>query len=371
MPSPATTSAAGAGTAPAASSAGLNPFWAASNWYAEPNNDEILNGSYQLTGAAKSFSISLNSNGYTRDCRIAVRSTGGAGGVPTPDSPQNLFQNLTFKTPTGSEFFQDSTGFDQKIFQALGRPWEGNPDLWWDYAKGINPSFSMKLAPELRYTAGALPNMDDRRLYKVDGYVAPNATITSGTITTAPTMTFATTITTWAQPDDMNLLEQQNQTVPPGIRLQTFRRKTTLTLNGASSSNTLDMRSLTGNLQRLVLLVVRDSNNARQDYLNDPIVYKLDNRTLANFTAAELFGQYQDFFGTGVLPRPQGVYPIGLRYFNPGTLVGQGWLPTSGASKEIVTSSTSAAAVNVPGTVDVLIEDCIPLAGLPANLTNI
>jgi hypothetical protein len=368
MPNAAVTAA----QAPAATASPVaaNPFWAASNWYAEPNNDEILNGSYQLTGSAKSFNISLNSNGYTRDMRTAVRSSGAVGGTPQPDSPDNLFQNVSFKTPTGSEFYQDSTGWDQMVFQALGHPWEGNPAQAYDYAQSINPSFTFKLSPELRHTAGALPNMDDRRLYKFTGYIGQNSTITAGTITTSPTVTFATTITTWAQPDDENLLDQPNQTIPPGIALQTFRRKATVSLNGAGSANTIDARSLTGNIQRLIMFVVRDSNGARQDYLNDPIVFKIDNRTLANYTFAEIMGQYRDFYGTTSLPRPQGVYPF-PRFLQPGFMVGQGWLPTNGASKEIVTSSTVSTAVNVPGTVDILIEDCIPLAGLPNQLVNI
>jgi hypothetical protein len=368
MPSAAVTSASA--PAPTSASPAANPFWAASNWYAEPNNDEVLNGSYQLTTAAKSFSISLNSNGYTKDMRCAVRSTGAVGGTPQPDSPENLFQNMTFKTPTGSEFYQTSTGWDHRVFQALGHPWEGNPSLAYDYAQNINPSFTLKLSPELRHTAGALPNMDDRRLYKFDGYVAQNSTITAGTISTSPTITFATTITTWAQPDDQNLLDQPNQTVPPGIALQTFRRKATVTLNGASSSNTIDARSLTGNIQRLIMLVVRDSNGARQDYLADPIVFKVDNRTIANYTFAEIMGQYRDFYGTSGMPRPTGVYPF-PRYFQPGFMVGQGWLPTNGATKEIWNSSTVSTAANVPGTVDILIEDCIPLTGLPNQLVNI
>lgn len=356
--------------ASAGSSGVANPFWAASNWYAEPNNDEVLNGSYQLTTAAKPFSISLNSNGYTKDMRCAVRSSGAVGGIPAQDSPDNLFQNLTFKTPTGSEFYQTSTGWDQRVFQGFGRPWEGDPTLAFDFAKNINPSFTFKLSPELRHTAGALPNMDDRRLYKFDGYVAQNSTITTGTITTSPTVTFATTITTWAQPDDYNLLDQANQTVPPGIALQTFRRKATVTLNGASSSNTIDARSLTGNIQRLIMLVVRDSNGQRQDYLADPIVFKIDNRTIATYTFAELQGQFRDFYGTTSMPRPQGTY-IFPRFFKPGDMVGQGWLPTNGATKEIWNSSTVSTAANVPGTVDILIEDCIPLTGLPNQLVNI
>lgn len=348
-----------------------NPFWAASNWYAEPNNDEVLNGSYQLTTTAKPFSISLNSNGYTKDMRCSVRSTGAVGGTPAPDSPENLFQNVTFKTPTGSEFYQTATGWDHnRVFNPFGRPWEGNPVYAWDYAQNINPSFTLKLPPELRHTAGALPNMDDRRLYKFDGYIAQNSTITNGTISTSPTVTFATTITTWAQPDDTNLLGQSNQTVPPGVALQTYRRKATVTLNGASSSNTIDARSLTGNIQRLVALVLRDSNGARQDYFSDPIVFKVDNRTEANYTFAELMNQYRDFYGDETGPRPQGtlLFP---RFFQPGKMVGMGWLPTNGATKEIWNFSTSGTAVNVPGTVDILIEDCIPLQGLPSQLVNI
>jgi hypothetical protein len=370
MPSAAVAGTSTASSTASTTSAQVNPFWAASNWYAEPNNDEVLNGSYQLTTSAKSFSISLNSNGYLKDYRCAVRSSGAVGGIPAADSPWNLFQNVTFKTPTGSEFYQTTTGYDHFLFNAYGHPWEGNPTAAWDYAQSINPSFTLKLTPELRHTAGALSNMDDRRLYKFDGYIAANSTITTGTVTTSPTVTFASTITTWAQPDNTNLLNQPNQQIPPGIALQTYRRKTTVTLNGASSSNTFDARSLTGNIQRLIMLVARDSTGARQDYLTDPIVYKIDNRTLANYTQAELFNQAQDFFGTTGAPRPTGVY-VFPRYFQPGIMTGQGWLPTNGATKEIWNSSTISTATNVPGTVDILIEDCIPLTGLPSNLTNI
>src|SRR6266567_1649498 len=146
--------------------------------------------------------------------------------------------------------------------------------------------------------------------------------------------------------------------------------KVTVALNGAGSNNTLDARSLTGNLQRLVMLVVRDSNGARQDYLTDPIVFKIDDRTIANYTQADLFGLINDMYGTEIQTRPTGTY-LFPRFFNPGTLVGQGWLPTSGATKEIWTTSTLGGAANVPGTVDILIEDLVPLQGLPATLTNI
>jgi hypothetical protein len=361
---------AGAGAGPAASpAASMVPFWAGSNWYFESNSQEIAGGSWQLTTSQKPFSVQLNSNGWIKDYRIVFRSTGGVGGTPAADAIYNLFANITYQTPSGSEFFQDATGYDHLLWQAFGRPWEGNPLLWYDYAKSINPSGTLKLAPELRYTAGALANMDGRRLYKVQGQIA-TVTALNGAVTTAPTVTFASGIDTWAQPDDKNLLEVPIQPVPPGISLQTYRRKATVTLNGAGSNNTLDARSLTGNLQRLIMLVVRDSNGARQDYLSDPITFKIDDRTIANFTQADLFGLMNDFYGTDAMPRPTGVY-VFPRFFNPGSLVGQGWLPTSGATKEIWTTSTTASASNVPGTVDILIEDVVPLQGLPYELTNI
>jgi hypothetical protein len=367
---PAGAVAASAQTAPSASTGMMNPFWAASNWYFEPNSQEILNGSFQLTSAARSFSVQLDTNGFLKDYRIVVRSSGAVGGTATPDGPTALFQNLTFQTPNGSEFFQPHPGYYHLLYQAYGRPWEGNPTLWYDYAASINPSFTLKLAPEIRYTAGALANMDSRRQYKVQGQVGPITQVISGANTTAPTITFSSGIDTWAQPDAKDLMDRTNEAVPPGVALQVYRRYASQVLNGAGSSNTIDARSLTGNQQRLIMLVVRDSNNTRQDYLTDPITWTLDTRTMASYSQSALFGWMQDFYGTGMMPRPTGVY-VFPRFFNPGTLVGQGWLETNGATKEQWQSSTLSTASNVPGTVDVLIEDVVPLRGLPYELTNI
>lgn len=370
MPSGATAGAGAAAAAPAASAGSMNPFWSASNWYFEANNSEIAGGSYQLTTGQKSFSVPLNTNGFLRDYRICVRSTGAVGGAPQGDAPANLFQNITFKVPNGSEFFQDATGEDHLFFQAYGRPWEGDPTLWFDWSRNINPSFTLKLAPEIRFTAGVLANMDSRRNYVVSGQIATLTQLNGSSASTAPTITFASGIDTWAQPDTKNLLEQPNQQVPPGVAMQTYRRKATVTLNGAGSNNTIDARSLTGNLQRLVMLVVRDSNGVRQDYLADPITTKIDDRTLGNYTSADLFGLLNDQYGTEIMQRPTGVY-IWPRFMNPVGMVGQGWLPTDGASKEIWTTSTIGTASNVPGTVDILIEDLVPLQDLPYDLVNI
>lgn len=360
-----------ASTAPAAAS--MNPFWAATNWYFESNNQEISNGSYQLTTSPKPFSINLNTNGFLKDYRCVVRSTGAVGGTPTADGPWNLFQQTTFQTPNSAQFFKTHSGYEYLLYQAYGRPWEGDPTKWYDYAQSINPSFTFKLAPEIRYTAGSLPNMDSRRPYQVQGNIGAISSVISGAVTTAPTMTFASGIDTLAQPDGMDLMKRPNQQSPGGVALQVQRQLSSLTLNGAGSTNTFDARAITGNLMRLMILEVRDNLGARQDYLTDPITWTIDNRTLANYTQADLFGQMNDFYagsGSGYMARPTGVY-VFPRFFNPGTLQGQGWLQTSGATKLQWQSTTAAGATNVPGTVNILSEQVVPLPGLDYEYTNL
>src|SRR5260221_13684407 len=103
-------------------------------------------------------------------------------------------------------------------------------------------------------------------------------------------------------------MKRPNQQSPGGATAQCWRQQSALPLNGASATNTLDARAITGNLNRLWMLEVRDSTNNRQDYLTDPITWTIDNRTLGVFTQADLFGQFQDFYGDDVMSRPQGMY---------------------------------------------------------------
>lgn len=363
--------AGAAQTAPAVpTSAAMNPFWAASNWYFEANNDEIASGSYQLTTSPKSFSINLNSNGWIRDYRCVVRSSGAVGGQAAANGPWDLFQNTTFSTPTGSQFFKTHSGFQYLLYQAYGRPWEGDPTKWYDYAKSINPSFTFKLSPEIRNTLASLPNMDSRKLYKVQGQIGPISSVISGTNTTAPTVTFASGIDTWAQVDAQDIMTVPNQQVPSGVAAQVQRQNSVVTLNGANSSNIIDARAITGNTNRLWMLEVLDSNGVRQDYLSDPITYTIDNRTLGTFTQGDLFGQFQDFYGDNVMSRPTGVY-VFPRFLNHGALVGQGWMKTSGSTKLQWQSATASAAANVPGTVTILSEQVVPLPGLSGEYINL
>lgn len=363
--------AMGTQTAPMpATSGGANPFWYASNYYAQKNNAQIA--ATQLSTTQSSFNIPLDSLNFLRGARIQVRSAGGVGGVATADNPWNVFQNLSFNNVDGGNILYAMNGYEHMLYQAYGRPWQGDPTRSYDFAQSINPSFTLKLAPEIRATAGALYNTDARSQYRVQGNLALQSTVSSGTITTAPTVTTTTFIDTWAQVDGVDLQGVRNEQVPPGVNIMSQRRFQSLPLNGASSQNTLIANAIVGNEVRLAFLIVRDSNGARQDYLTDPIQWFIDQRKLSNYSP-DLVQQYmEDFYGANMaMNRPTGVY-VFPRFYNPGTLVGQGWLQTSNASSLQWQSTTSATATNTAGgTINIYVDEVIPVGTIPSELQDI
>jgi hypothetical protein len=362
-----TASAASSG---ASTGGGQNPFWYASNYYAQKNNAQIAATTLSTTQTA--FNLPLDSLGFMRGARVQVRSTGAVGGVATPDNPWNLFQNLSFNNVDGGNILYPMDGYAQMLYQAYGRPWQGNPTAGYDYAMNINPSFTLKLAPEIRYTAGALANTDARSQYRLQGNLALQSTVTSGTISTAPTVTTTTFVDLWAQVDSVDLNGVPNEQLPPGVNLMNQRRFQTFALSGAGSNNTVIATNCVGNEVRLAFLVVRDSNGARQDYLTDPIQWYIDQRLLSNYSP-DLVQQYmEDFYGSGVLSRPTGVY-VFPRFFQPGSLTGQGWLETSNASGLKWQSSTLSTASNTSGgTINVYVDEVFPAGGtVPGELRDL
>lgn len=352
-----------------AGGAGMNPFWYASNFYAQKNNAQIA--ATQLTTSQTAFNLPLDSLGFLRGARIQVRSTGGAGGAVTADNPWNLFQNLSFNNVDGGNILYAMDGYSHMLYQAYGRPWQGDPTQAYDYAQSINPSFTLKLAPEVRHTAGVLANTDARSQYRVQGNLATAATLTTSG-STAPTVTTTTFIDVWAQVDSQDLNNVPNEQLPPGINLMNQRRYQSLPLSGAGSNNTILANAVVGNEIRLAMLVVRDSNGARQDYLSDPIQWFIDQRLLSNYTP-DLVEQYmEDFYGAGkAMARPTGVY-VFPRFFNPGTLYGQGWLETSNASALKWQTATAAGATNTSGgTINVYVDEMIATGAVPGELRDI
>lgn len=372
MANPAVGAAASSGSGLPASQ-GARPFWAASNYYTQKNNDQLNGGNtYQLTTTQKNFNIRIDSGGFLRGVRVQVRSTGGVGGTVNADNPWNIFQNLIFNNVGNAQIFNQTNGYEAMLYNAYGRPWEGDPTQAYDYSQSINPSFTLKLYPEIRHTLGALSNTDARLQYRLQGNFNTFAnTITSGS--TAPTLTTTVFQDTWAQPDTLDLQGVQNEAAPVGaFAAQSLRRNQTFALNGANSNNTFIFTEGVGNLVRNVFIVVRDSNGVRQDYLSDPLDWYLDARILGHYTPDVVQQYMEDFYGTtGTLRRPTGVY-VFPRFFNPGHMTGQGWMETSNATGMKFQSATAAGATNTSGgTINVFSDEVIPLGEIPVELEDL
>jgi hypothetical protein len=176
----------------------------------------------------------------------------------------------------------------------------------------------------------------------------------------------------WAQPDVTDLEGTDNQRVPGGANLQVKTRQQTFTLNNAGADN-IFLSALTGNALRGALLIVRDSNNARQDYLSNPVNWLLDDRTLSIVDVDMYFQWAQDFyasFGQARAPRPTGLYAF-PRFYNVGAMYGQGWLYTSNATAVSWETSTLSTASNVPGTVKLAQEEVYNVGPVDTSLLDL
>lgn len=366
------TAVAGTGSYPVApndgaGSGGTVPFFYGSNLYVE----KFATTTFQLTTAAQEFTHNITPGGFLRGVRLQVRSSGGTGGTAAVDNPWNVFQSITLENIDGAPIMYPMGGYAYYTGAWTCRPWWGDPAARYDYVQGVNPSFSLFIAPEIRHTAGVLANTDARALYRIRYTLNTAASvITSGS--TAPTVVVTNYLETWAQPDSADLHGNQIEPLPPGLNLSTLRRHQIFTLNGAGADNQLQLTNV-GNEMRAAVLIVRDSNGARQDYLSDPIRWRLDNRSLGVFSPDEVFNQMNDFYdalANGTSQRPTGVY-VWPRYYQPGQMKGQSWLATTNATYLIWETATAAAGLNLPGTVEVITDEAVPVGPVPMELESI
>src|SRR5208282_1156734 len=354
--SPATGGSSGAGA--------MNPFWVASNLYAE----KITTLSAATTATVANYFQNINPGNFARGVRFIVRSTGGTG-LPTADNPFNIIQSLDLENVDGGEILYPMPGYNYAVSQKFFRPWQLDPFTAYDYAQSSNPSFSLFLSPEIRQTACILSNTDARSQYKYNLFVNTTTNVTNGS---APTVSFTSYLDAWGQPDPQDLQGVPNQPLPPGLALQTKRRQQAgVVLQSAGTDNIFQLVN-TGNAIRGIVAIVRDSNNVRQDYLSDPIRWQQDNRNLGVFSPDQLFqwnnAQYASYSTSG---RQQGIY-VFPRFFNPGDLTGQGWLYTSNATKLTFETSTASNAVNLPGNVTFITDEIYPVQqAVPADLQEI
>ena len=361
---------AAAAAAPSASGAmastGQNPFWQASNLYAEKITSTVA-----TPGAAvQNFFQNINPGNFLRGVRFLMRSNGAGTGVATADNPSVAFQSLDLENVDGGEILYPMGGYAYLQAQRYFRPWTLDPTLAYDFSASANPSISLFLEPEIRLTAGVLSNTDSRSLYKYNLFVNTAASITSGT---APALTFTQYMDAWGQPDPADLEGVANQPLPPGLALQVKRRhQAGVTLQGGGTDNIFQLVN-TGNALRGIIAIVRDNNGVRQDYLTDPIRWQQDNRNLGVFSPDMLFQWMESQYATyGLITRPTGVY-VFPRFFNPGDLTGQGWLYTSNATKLTFETATSSAFTGgVTGTVEFVTDEVYPVqATVPPDLLEI
>lgn len=367
-----TAAVAGQGSYPVApsdgaASGGTVPFFYGSNLYVE----KFSTVTQQLGATALEFTANITPGGFLRGVRLQVRSTGGTGGTATADNPWNVFNSITLENIDGAPIMYPMGGYAYKQGAFFTRPWDGDPQNRYDYVQGVNPSFSLFIRPEIRHTAGVLANTDARALYRIRYTLATAATaITSGS--TAPTVTVTAYLETWAQPDAADLHGNMIEPLPPGLNLATLRRHQIFTLNGAGADNQFQLTNV-GNEVRCAILIVRDSNGARQDYLSDPIRWRLDNRSIGVFSPDEVFNQMNDFYSglsNGTSQRPTGVY-VWPRFYQPGEMKGQSWLGTTNATYLIWETATLASGTNLPGTVEIVTDEVVPVGPVPMELESI
>lgn len=360
---PASAPAAGGG-----GGGGVVPFFYGSNKYAEKIQGTTT---HQLTTTTQEFSLNITPGGFLTGVRMQVRSASGNVGTAAADNPWNVLQSITLENIDGSPIMYPMGGYSYMLGSRFARPWWGDPARRWDFAQSTNPSFTLNMYPELKHTAGCLANTDARAQYRIRWTANTFANvITSGT--TAPTITFTVYLESWAQPDEKTLRGDNIEPLPPGLNLATLRRRQVLTLNSASADNQFQL-SNTGNEIRCLIAVARDSNGARQDYLADPVRWRTDNRSMGVFGTDEIYNRMSDFYeqlGYGIGTRPTGVYVL-PRFYDPGRQVGEAWYATANSTYVLIETPTAAGATNLPGTVEWISDEVVPVGPVPLEFESI
>jgi len=362
----AATKGAPAGAAPAA---GGNPFWEVTNLFAQKNKQGSVSG-LQLAAAAVDGGGQINAGNFLRGLRLLIRSSGGVGGTVQPDAPFSMIQRVGIQNTDGAEILYNAIGgYAHLQRQRYMRPWLRDPSQGYDYSATVNPSGTLFLQPEVRQQLGVLENTDTRSQYQWSQTIAPVGSVVAAP-TTAPTVSVTPYVDMWAQPDNEDLEKIPNQRIPAGANLQTKTRHQVFVLNAAGSSNNF-LSTLTGNAVRCMILIVRDSNGARQDYLSDPISWQLDSRNLGSLSPDIVFQWMEDFYSPyNGRTRPTGVY-VFPRFYSPGEMFGQGWLYTANSTQLYWESTTAAGAVNMPGTVELLQEEVYAVGPVDPQLIDL
>lgn len=318
------------------------PFVSGTYEYTEP----IASQTVTLGASAQDLNpIQITPGGFLRGLTIIVTSSGGAlgTGVLSPDAPFSIFNYITVESIDGTPIIYPMNGYSHYLASRYTRPWDLDPALDGSasYSATINPAFRLFLSTESRSTLGVLPNTDARAQYRLRMALNPLAStnpagglLTTAGTATAPAVTVAVALQSYAQPPRASLSGQPVQQVPDGIAAQRFLSNQFDSIG--TGTNTVKLNRV-GNLIRTLILVVRDSTGTRTDLTTDPVRLRVDNTQLfvtnRNTLDFNMWRWYQAMTAPGVASstRPTGVYVM-QRWQDPGALMGVGWLETSPAT---------------------------------------
>jgi len=355
----------------------LVPFIDGTYEYSEPI------ATYTVTPGASSQDLPVTNiipGGFLRGVSLIVTSTGGTQGtgVFSADNPWSLFGSLTFESIDGTPMLYPMNGWSYYCAARYTRPWSGDPatDETAFYASGANPAFRLSYYLEARATLGCVPNTDARAQYRFRATVNPlsSANPSGGLYTTlgtatAPTVTVAVALETYAQPPRATYTGAPVQPLPPGLALQRFLSHQ---IDNVGTGDNTVKEQRTGNLIRSLILVFRDTNGNRVDLTSDPIRWRVDNtqllvesRNRRDYEMWKFFSQ-QTSPGVASVGRPTGVY-VYPRWQNPGEMLGQAWLETIEAT--FLQFEVLGAASG--GTMECITEDLVPVGGVVPQLQNI
>lgn len=362
------------GQAPQAPAVPSVPFIDGSYEYSE------IIATYTVTPGAAAQDLPITNitpGGFLRGVTLIVTSTAGVigTGVVSADAPWSLFGNITLESIDGTPILYPMSGYAHYVASRYTRPWDGDPATDTTFSATVNPSFRMSIFNEGRATLGTLPNTDARAQYRLRMNVNPLSAVSpeGGLLTTlgtatAPTVTVAVNLETYAQPPARTLSGAPIQQIPDGIGMQRFLSQQVDVSNAAQN---LIKENRTGNLIRTHLIVVRASTGVRTDLTTDPIRLRVDNTQLFVETRAHRDYLMWKFFQMvtqpgGASARPTGVY-VFYRWQQPGPMKGQGWLETTEATFLQYELFGAPAA----GTIQTITEDLAPVGPVPSYLENI
>jgi hypothetical protein len=295
------------------------PFMAGSNAYREAPFSTVVQ---QLDANSHETVANVTPGGFLRGVTMQVTSTGGVigAGVLAQDVPTSILSSISLEDISGGPILYPMSGFTHHMAQKYLRPWDGDPAKRSDFSATINPSFTLRLFPEVKDTLGVLANTDARAQYRIRYNLSPGNSagpngLTTTAPTTQPTVTVKLYLESWAQPDLQDLLGNPIQQIPDGLVCSRFLMHEQPVITAA---NNVIRETRTGNELRGLILVVRngDANKTRVD-LTDALAgaldFRLDARRLWKMNPSQIVEEMQAFYpylGAGTWTREVGVYVI-------------------------------------------------------------